>query len=88
MAGGTAAATSVINDKGIEQIDVTTQAGAWVALKKIDSAVDQVNGARATLGAVQTRFENAVNNIDIQVENLSAARGRIMDADFARKPPT
>jgi flagellin len=85
MAGGTAAATSVINDKGIEQIDVTTQAGAWVALKKIDSAVDQVNGARATLGAVQTRFENAVNNIDIQVENLSAARGRIMDADFAKE---
>ena len=84
MAGGTAA-TSVINDKGIEQIDVTTQAGAWVALKKIDSAVDQVNGARATLGAVQTRFENAVNNIDIQVENLSAARGRIMDADFAKE---
>jgi flagellin len=68
---------------GIESIDVTTQAGAWIALKKIDSAVDQVNSARATLGAVQARFENTVNNIDIQVENLSAARGRIVDADFA-----
>ena len=68
---------------GIEDIDVTTQSGAWIALKKIDSAIDQVNGARATLGAMQTRFENAVNNIDIQVENLSAARGRIVDADFA-----
>ncbi|MDH1815032.1 flagellin [Comamonas aquatica] len=68
---------------GIESIDVTTQSGAWIALKKIDSAIDQVNGARATLGAMQTRFENAVNNIDIQVENLSAARGRIVDADFA-----
>ena len=32
---------------------------------------------------MQTRFENAVNNIDIQNENLSAARGRIVDADFA-----
>ena len=71
------------NQRGIEDIDVTTQAGAWVALKKIDSAIDQVNSARATLGAMQTRFENAVNNIDIQVENLSAARGRIVDADFA-----
>ena len=70
---------------GIESIDVTTQSGAWIALKKIDSAVDQVNSARATLGAMQTRFENAVNNIDIQVENLSAARGRIMDADFAEE---
>ncbi len=72
-----------VNQRGLEAIDVTTQEGAWVALKKIDSAIDQVNASRATLGAMQTRFENAVNNIDIQVENLSAARGRIMDADFA-----
>lgn len=76
-------AEGVENAKGIDNIDVTTQEGAWIALKKIDSAVDQVNSARATLGAMQTRFENAVNNIDIQVENLSAARGRIVDADFA-----
>lgn len=72
-----------INQRGVDDIDVTTQEGAWIALKKIDSAIDQINSARATLGAMQTRFENAVNNIDIQVENLSAARGRIMDADFA-----
>lgn len=76
-------AEGVENAKGIDDIDVTTQEGAWIALKKIDSAIDQINGARATLGAMQTRFENAVNNIDIQVENLSAARGRIVDADFA-----
>ncbi|MGE8396622.1 MAG: flagellin, partial [Comamonas sp.] len=71
------------NQRGLDTIDVTTQEGAWVALKKIDNAIDQINGARATLGAMQTRFETAVSNIDIQVENLSAARGRIMDADFA-----
>lgn len=71
------------NVRGIEDIDVTTQEGAWIALKKIDSAIDQINSARATLGAMQARFETAVNNIDIQVENLSAARGRIVDADFA-----
>ena len=94
-AGFTAAATGISaalditaaegteNAKGIDDIDITTQEGAWIALKKIDSAIDQINGARATLGAMQTRFENAVNNIDIQVENLSAARGRIVDADFA-----
>ena len=82
---GTAAggANVMPNQKGIEDIDVSTQAGAWTALKKIDSAIDQVNAARATLGAIQTRFETAVNNIDVQVENLSAARGRIIDADFA-----
>ena len=72
-------------EHGIANIDVSTQEGAWVALKKVDSAIDQVNSARATLGAVQTRFETAVNNIDIQVENLSAARGRIVDADFAKE---
>lgn len=79
----TDAAQIKANQKGIEDIDVSTQAGAWIGLKKIDSAIDQVNAARATLGAIQTRFETAVNNIDVQVENLSAARGRIVDADFA-----
>jgi flagellin len=83
---GTATTGTLVDAaRGIEDINVSTQSGAWIALKKIDSAVDQVNGARATLGAMQTRFENAVNNIDIQVENLSAARGRIMDADFAKE---
>lgn len=85
VGAGAVDTNGVMNERGIDQIDVTTQASAWLALKKIDSAVDQVNGARATLGAMQTRFENAVNNIDIQVENLSAARGRIMDADFAKE---
>lgn len=85
IAGGAAGATSVMEARGIQDVDVSTQSGAWVALKKIDSAVDQINSARATLGAVQARFENTVNNIDIQVENLSAARGRIIDADFAQE---
>ncbi|WP_159917563.1 flagellin [Pantoea sp. 18069] len=79
------AANAQTNIRGIDEIDVTTQPGAWVALKKIDSAIDQINGARATLGAMQSRFETAVSNIDIQVENLSAARGRIVDADFAKE---
>jgi flagellin len=70
---------------GIDTLTVDTQANAWVALKKIDSAIDQVNSARADLGALQSRFENSVSNIDIQVENLSASRGRIVDADFAKE---
>ena len=75
----------LLDQRGVDDIDISTQQGAWVALKKIDSAIDQVNSARATLGAMQSRFENAVNNIDIQTENLSAARGRIVDADFAKE---
>jgi flagellin len=78
-----AAATDELT--GIDTIDITTEKGAYIALKKIDDALDQVNGARATLGAVQSRFENAVANISIGVENISASRGRIMDADFAKE---
>ncbi|WP_394791811.1 flagellin [Rhodoferax sp.] len=68
---------------GIDTLSIGTQRDAWVALKKIDAAIDQVNSARAGLGALQSRFESAVSNISIQVENLAAARGRIVDADFA-----
>lgn len=64
-------------------MDISSQAGAWEALQRIDSAIDKVNTARADLGAIQTRFEKTIENIDIQHENLSAARGRIIDADFA-----
>ena len=68
---------------GIDKLDIGTQAGAWEALQQIDSAIDKVNTARGELGAIQTRFEKTVENIDIQNENLTAARGRVVDADFA-----
>ena len=79
----TTAASATADIKGIDTIDVTSDQKSWIAIKKLDSALDQVNSARGTLGAVQSRFENAVSNIAIQAENTSAARGRIMDADFA-----
>jgi flagellin len=86
-AAGTAlSATSTTSDSlGIDTLSIDTQRNAWVALQKIDSSIDQVNGARADLGALQSRFESAVANIEIGIENLSAARGRIIDADFAKE---
>ena len=75
--------SQVKEEVGIESIDISSQAGAWNAIQQIDSAIDQVNAARGDLGALQTRFEKTVENIDIQNENISAARGRIVDADFA-----
>jgi flagellin len=66
-------------------LSVSTQGGAWAAMKTLDAAIDQVNSARATLGAIQSRFENATSNISSMVENVSAARGRIMDTDFAKE---
>jgi flagellin len=70
-------------EKGIDKIDISTQSGAWEALQRIDKSIDQVSSARAQLGAIQTRFEKSIENIDIQNENITAARGRIIDADFA-----
>jgi flagellin len=79
----TIANSSATSNVGIDKLNIDTVEGAWLAMKSIDDALNQINGARATLGAVQSRFENAVSNIMIQSENTAAARGRIMDADFA-----
>jgi len=84
MSGGLGVQVSEAKvQKGLDTLSVATQAGAWEAIQKLDSAIDQVNAARGDLGALQTRFEKTVENIDIQNENISAARGRIVDADFA-----
>lgn len=52
-------------------------------LDGLDDAIDKVNSERAKLGATQSRFDAVIANLQIGVENQSAARGRIMDADFA-----
>jgi flagellin len=67
----------------VNEIDVSTQSGANNAISVIDGALDQINLVRAQLGAVQNRFSSTINNIANTVENLSAARSRILDADFA-----
>ncbi len=62
---------------------VTTAATASTALAAIDTALDTITTNRATYGAAMSRFEFAISNLRITGENQSAARGRIMDADFA-----
>lgn len=52
-------------------------------LNTIDAALKTVNEKRASLGAIQSRFDNTINNLNTSIENQSAARGRIVDADFA-----
>ncbi|MCZ2499303.1 flagellin [Xylophilus sp. Kf1] len=78
-----AAASLPAETKGVDSVDISTQSGAWTALKKIDAAIDSINTSRADLGALQSRFENAISTIAVQNENISASRGRIIDADFA-----
>ena len=64
-------------------IDITTQDGASSALAKLDTDIQTVTGQRAIFGAVQNRFEAVISNLNVYTESLSAARGRIVDADFA-----
>ncbi len=71
------------SETGIANLTIATADAAAFALSAIDTALESINSARGTLGAVQSRFENAIANIQVTAENLSAARGRIMDADFA-----
>ncbi|MDC0434481.1 flagellin [bacterium] len=62
---------------------VTTTAAASAAISTIDGLISTVTGARADFGAIQSRFESAITNLQVSMENQAAARGRIMDADFA-----
>ncbi|MEG0045096.1 MAG: flagellin [Comamonas sp.] len=62
---------------------LTTNSSGTTEMAALDVALDAVNSARATLGATQNRFEAVVSNLQVASENQSAARSRIMDADFA-----
>jgi len=64
-------------------IVVSAQANASAAISSITTAIDTVNQSRATYGALQNRFEAVISNLQNYAENLSAARSRIQDADFA-----
>jgi flagellin len=59
------------------------QGDPLVAIKYIDFALSQVNSARSTFGATQNRFDAVISNLQVAGENQTAARSRIMDADFA-----
>ena len=67
----------------IGEIDVSTKEGAQTSLAKIDEATDLISGQRANLGAIQNRLISTSNNLEISVENLSAANSRIRDVDYA-----
>ncbi|GBG00682.1 flagellin [Azospira sp. I13] len=72
---GSLAATGTVN--------VTTSGGASAAINKLDADIAQIANIRATFGSVQNRFEAVVSNLQNYVENLSASKSRLIDADFA-----
>ncbi len=78
------AATSAASQiQTVQNMDVSTVDGANRTLAIVDAALSAISGQRANYGALQARFESTVNNLQSTSENTSAARGRILDADFA-----
>jgi len=64
---------------------LTSSAGRSAALAQIDKALSTVNSQRADLGAVQNRFQSTIRNLSNIAENVTAARSRIRDTDFAQE---
>lgn len=62
---------------------VDTMADSETAIQEIDKMIDNVGSVRADLGATQNRFQSTINNLGNIAENMSVAKGRIMDADIA-----
>ena len=79
------AATNASALSSVATINVGSQTGANDAISVIDGALNFVNGVRAGLGAIQNRVESTISNLSATAENLTAARSRIEDADFAKE---
>jgi flagellin len=75
---------TAVTNSSTALIDATATSGAiGTVIDHIDKALDSINDTRATFGATQSRFDAIITNLQVGVENQSAARSRIMDADFA-----
>ena len=69
----------------VAALDISSASGATAALTAIDTQLQSVNTARADLGAIQNRFSSVISNLQTSSENLSAARSRIQDTDYAKE---
>ena len=75
---------TAVTNSATALIDASASFGAiGTVIDNIDAALDNINDTRATFGATQSRFDAIITNLQVGVENQSAARSRIMDADFA-----
>ena len=71
--------------QAVTSVDIKTRDGANLAILIMDRALKQVASDRSELGAIQNRLDSTISNLSTTVENASAARGRIVDADFAQE---
>jgi len=81
--GALSASSTTGTTTGVTNLSVGTYGASQTAISLVDDALNTINTTRATLGAIQSRFESAVSSQQTTSENLSASRSRIQDADFA-----
>jgi flagellin len=74
---------STVTGSAIANLSIATKVGATAALKSIDMALDTINDTRSQLGSINNRLDFTVSNLTSISEKTTAARSRIMDADFA-----
>jgi flagellin len=79
---------SKMDNLGIAELEVSTKEGSQASLGSLDSAIEKVSGFRAFLGGIQNRLVSTSNNLQVNVENLSAANSRIRDVDYAEATAT
>jgi flagellin len=79
---------SRLDSLGVQELEVGTKQGSQLSLASLDSAIEKVSGQRAFLGAIQNRLVSTSNNLQVNVENLSAANSRIRDVDYAEATAT
>lgn len=82
---GVSSSTTTLADATVNAASVTTAAAANLAMLVFEKALDTINGERSVLGAKLNRMEAVVRNLENVRENITAARGRIQDADFAEE---
>jgi len=80
---GFAQTAYALGNSALNTASVTSVANANTTITRIDSALSSVSTLRSTFGAIQNRFDSTIANLATTTENLSAARSRIQDADFA-----
>ena len=78
-------ASTVASLSNVNGVDISTADGAQDAIRVVDDAIATIDDVRANLGAVQNRFSSTISNLQNVVENVSAARSRIRDTDFAQE---
>ncbi|MEI7973853.1 MAG: flagellin, partial [Bdellovibrio sp.] len=73
------------SELGIDSVNLTDKDSARDSLGSVDEGLNQIGKMRANFGAIQSRLNTTVSNLDIQFENLNAANSRIRDVDVAKE---